>query len=240
MRDGRAFLERFWQSDWNLSALLVFLLIDTFILAPIIQTRETTGVLALHSSVFSTFLLSGVAVALRSRAVTTVVAVFAAITLMVLWTSHIHPSATLAYIDTGFSLVFCVLLGAVILLQVIRSGVIDRHRIEGAVALYLLLAIIWTLAYELVALSDPGAFSFSVVTFQPQVLRARLLYFSIVTLTTVGYGDITPINPVAASLAALEAMIGQLFPVLLLARLVSMELYHRQQQHGDKDGPEPQ
>jgi len=239
LRDGRAFLERFWQSDWNLSALLVFLLIDTFILAPIIQARETTGVLVLHSSVFSIFLLSGVAVVLRKRAVTIVVGAFAAVTFMVLWTSHIHPSATLAYIDTGFSLVFCVLLGAVILLQVLRSGVINRQRIEGAIALYLLLAIIWALAYELVALTDPGAFSFPAATFHPQVLRARLLYFSIMTLTTVGYGDITPVNPVAASLAALEGMIGQLFPVLLLARLVSLELYHRQQ-HGDKDGPGPQ
>jgi hypothetical protein len=48
MREGSAFLERFW--DWNLSALLVFLLIDTFMLAPIIQARETTGVLVLQSS----------------------------------------------------------------------------------------------------------------------------------------------------------------------------------------------
>jgi voltage-gated potassium channel Kch len=57
--------------------------------------------------------------------------------------------------------------------------------------------------------------------------ETRLIYFSFATLTTVGYGDITPVHPIARSLAMLEALIGQLFPVILIARLVSMELYYR-------------
>ena len=51
-----------------------------------------------------------------------------------------------------------------------------------------------------------------------------MIYFSVMTLTTVGYGDITPIHPMARALAMLEAVIGQLFPVILIARLVAMEL----------------
>ena len=61
----------------------------------------------------------------------------------------------------------------------------------------------------------------------PHTLRFRLLYFSVTTLTSVSYGDITPLAPLARCLAALEGVIGQLFPVLLLARLVSMELSYR-------------
>ena len=60
------------------------------------------------------------------------------------------------------------------------------------------------------------------------------MYFSFVTLTTVGYGDITAVHPVARSLATAEALVGQLFPAILLARLVSMELYDRQAKHGDR------
>ena len=60
-------------------------------------------------------------------------------------------------------------------------------------------------------------------------LIARLFYFSTITLTTVGYGDITPVNPIARSLAALGGFTGQLFPAITLARLIAMELYHRQQ-----------
>ena len=85
------------------------------------------------------------------------------------------------------------------------------------------------MAYELVALSDATAFGFIAVPPQPQNLRFRLLYFSTTTLTTVSYGDIAPLNPVARSLAALESVVGQLFPALLLARLVSMELHYGQQ-----------
>ncbi|HTC04866.1 MAG TPA: potassium channel family protein, partial [Xanthobacteraceae bacterium] len=58
---------------------------------------------------------------------------------------------------------------------------------------------------------------------------AALLYFSFSTLTTVGYGDITPVYPLARNLANLEAVIGQLFPATLLARLISLEIEHRRQ-----------
>ncbi|HBZ69992.1 MAG TPA: hypothetical protein DEP35_09760 [Deltaproteobacteria bacterium] len=229
MRNGRRFLERFWQTDWSLSALLVLILVDTFVTAPLLQSRDTTGVLLFQLSIFSVFLLSGVAFAFRNPALTAMVGAFAAGAFLVRWTNHFHPNSSLARIESGLSLVFCVLLGAVILIQVLRSGPINAQRIQGAVALYLLLARVWTFAYVLVALGDSRAFSFPAEGLHPQVLHARLLYFSIMTLTTVGYGDITPVNPIAGSLAALEGMIGQLFPVLLLARLVSMELYHQQQ-----------
>ena len=77
-----------------------------------------------------------------------------------------------------------------------------------------------------VTMRTPGS---DVELLHPQNLRFRLLYFSMTTLTTVSFGDITPLNPVARSLAALESVIGQLFPPLLLARLVSVELHYRQQ-----------
>jgi hypothetical protein len=58
---------------------------------------------------------------------------------------------------------------------------------------------------------------------------AALLYFSFSTLTTAGFGDITPVHPLARNLANLESVIGQLYPATLLARLVSLELEHRRQ-----------
>ena len=58
---------------------------------------------------------------------------------------------------------------------------------------------------------------------------AALLYFSFSTLTTLGYGDIVPLHPLARNLANLEAVIGQLYPATLLARLVSLEIEHRRQ-----------
>jgi voltage-gated potassium channel Kch len=73
--------------------------------------------------------------------------------------------------------------------------------------------------YELVGLMAPGAFSFADLG---GPARPDFAYFSFVTLTTVGYGDVTPVHPVARSLALVEALTGQLYPAILLARLVSL------------------
>jgi hypothetical protein len=87
------------------------------------------------------------------------------------------------------------------------------------VAAYLLLGLGWALAYELVALLDAGAFSGTGLAGSP---RYPFVYFSFVTLTTLGYGDVTPVHPVARSLAIAEGLTGQLYPAILLARLVSL------------------
>jgi voltage-gated potassium channel Kch len=89
------------------------------------------------------------------------------------------------------------------------------------------MGLMWALAYKLVALYQPESFNplNSPAVEQNHDITARLESFSYVTLTTVGYCDITPVNPIASTFAVLEVRIGQLFPVILIARLVSMELY---------------
>jgi hypothetical protein len=110
----------------------------------------------------------------------------------------------------------------VLLRQVFRQGLVTRQRIEGAVAAYLLLGLVWASAYRLVSLQIPDAFT-GAVPHQDE-LSAGWVYYSFVTLTTMGYGDITPVAPMARSLAVLEALTGQLYPAILLGRLVSLQL----------------
>jgi hypothetical protein len=87
----------------------------------------------------------------------------------------------------------------------------------------------WSFAYHLIALQFSGAFSLA-ASLKPEAgsLQAKLTYFSFVTLTTVGYGDITAVHPIARPLVVLEALTGQLFPAILIARLVSLEIAHRE------------
>ena len=226
--DGRSLIGRLQLGESSVRALLILLVVDVFIVAPIAQ-EETLLQPVIHSIV----LLSGIAIALRSRTPTiVVVGMLAVVSFVTHWTYHNHPTVPLGRADTGLSLVFCGIITGVMLVQVFRAGPITLHRIEGAVAVYLLVAYSWALAYQLIVFSDPTAFSFPVAPLDPQNLRFRLLYFSTTTATTVSFGDIIPLNPVARSLAALESLIGQLFPALLLARLVSMELHYRQQRGG--------
>jgi voltage-gated potassium channel Kch len=225
MTDGRSLIGRLRLGESSVRAFLILLVVDIFIVAPIAQ-----GETLLQPVIHSIVLLSGIAIALRSRTPTiVVVGMLAVVSFVTHWTYHNHPTVPLGRADTTLSLLFCGVITGVMLVQVFRAGPITLYRIEGAVTVYVLVAYSWALAYQLIILSDPMAFSFSVAPLNPQNLRFRLLYFSTTTMTTAGYGDIIPLSPLARSLAALESMIGQLFPALLLARLVSMELHHRQQ-----------
>jgi hypothetical protein len=106
---------------------------------------------------------------------------------------------------------------------VFASGRITYHRIMGAILLYL--AIGWTFAglFTLLGLIVSDAFSGLSVTESP-ALASNMLYFSFGTLTTAGSGDMAPVHPIARSLVNIEAMIGQLYPATLLARLVTLEI----------------
>jgi hypothetical protein len=95
------------------------------------------------------------------------------------------------------------------------------------VAGYLLIGLIFASLYEVVARLAPDAFAGNVVLRPGQVQGGDFVFFSFVTLTSTGYGDVVPVHPVARSLAMLEAMTGQLYPAIILARLVSLEIAGR-------------
>ncbi len=104
---------------------------------------------------------------------------------------------------------------------VFEPGRITYHRIVGAILLYLTIGLLFVALYTLVGANSPNAFSGLTVGMRVS-LPSDLVYFSFVTLTTSGYGDIVPIDPFARSLSNVEAIVGQLYPATLLARLVSL------------------
>ncbi|PYL60471.1 MAG: hypothetical protein DMF31_04465 [Verrucomicrobia bacterium] len=93
----------------------------------------------------------------------------------------------------------------------------------ASISAYLMLGLIWTLAYWLVdRLTPGGAFSFNTNTGEHSINGFTGFYFSFITLSTAGYGDITPVSKIARWLAAMEAMTGLLYVAVLIARLVSL------------------
>jgi len=112
---------------------------------------------------------------------------------------------------------------------------VGGDEILAAVSLMLLLALLWGALYDGLARYDPEAFAglsppSSEAAFFQDERSSDLLYFSLVTLTTLGYGDITPVHPLARNLATLEALCGQLYVAILVARLVTLHLSHRDAQ----------
>ena len=106
---------------------------------------------------------------------------------------------------------------------VFRRGRVTYHRIIGAILLYLLIAVGFATLFTFVGLLLPDAFKGMTFDDNP-ALANSVFYLSFVTLTSTGYGDIVPLNPIARSLCNLESVIGQLYPATLLARLVTLEL----------------
>jgi len=99
--------------------------------------------------------------------------------------------------------------------------------VRGSIAAYLLLGYLFAGAYRLLNHLLPGSLTINPALMEyGQHLSDVFMYFSLVTLTSVGFGDVTAVHPVARSLAMLEAVIGTLYPAILLARLVSLQIQH--------------
>ena len=227
MRTPTAHFDRFWATDWALTILLIFLATTIFVLRPL----ETLGynVRLLATVVFSFILISGIVAVSHSRRLAMVFGALAVVSVIVRWTRYtVYGPEGIAF-ESVAAIASLGMLAGIVLTQVFREGPVTFQRIQGAVAAYLLIALMFAAAYTWVALAVPDAFSGPPPTPDEQHDAVqRFLYFSFVTLTTVGYGDITPQAPLARSLAMLEALIGQMFPSILLARLVSLELWYRQ------------
>jgi hypothetical protein len=110
---------------------------------------------------------------------------------------------------------------------VYAHGRITFHRLQAAVVLYLSLATIFASAYSLIWELSPGAFANFLARESGIEEVATMLYFSLTTLTTTGYGDIVAVDPFARSLANLEAVLGQFYLAITVARLVTLELQDR-------------
>jgi hypothetical protein len=127
------------------------------------------------------------------------------------------------YLIASLWLTLSATFAVVVTRAVFADGPVTTHRIVGAILLYLLIALVFASLYLFVGAMFPGSFVHMTIADTPR-LGADVTYFSLTTITSVGYGDITPAQPIARSLCNLESICGQLYPAILLARLVSLHL----------------
>jgi hypothetical protein len=181
------------------------------------------------TGMFILFVAATLMVTSRSRWAAALVAVAVVLTPLSALIHAAHPSIVTDWISAGSRLLAVSTLSVVIARAVFGPGRVTWHRVQGAIVLYMNFGLIFFIVYRLLSTLVPNAFHGLPESGSEYGSGAALLYFSFTTLTTAGYGDITPIYPLARNFANLEAVIGQLFPATLLARLVSLEISHRQQ-----------
>jgi hypothetical protein len=144
-------------------------------------------------------------------------------TIIAKWTQHLFPQLLSPVLPLVLSMIFTGFVAANILRFILRAALVNAEVICAAISVFILTGLLWTFAYVLVGQLTPDAFVIHTDPHDPQAMTSfNAFYFSICTLSTVGFGDITPISKVARTLAFLEAMAGVFYVAILISRLVSM------------------
>jgi len=215
-------------SLWGEKSLsyFLYLLFISFFLAPFVDSLPARLVTSLLLSLVMVF---GVISMSQHTAIRFLAGIVAFVAIVLRWMMHLLPSPLIFKWGSLSALIFLILLTVVLLLKVFKeSGKVTVDKIKGAIAVYLLFGLTWSILYGLLDQILPHAFNLPGIADMSSADRQQMLtYFSFVTLTTVGYGDITPTHEVPRMFAIMEALCGQLYPATLLARLVSLEVMHR-------------
>jgi hypothetical protein len=208
-------LHRFSAAEFLIAVVLLF------VVSPFVELIP--GGNLIETVLITLVLVMGV-LAVGRRRRTLVVAVILALPAFIgKWVNHFRPDLvpTEVYLVTG--LLFVIFVLAHLLGFILRAPRVNSEVLCAGISAYLLLGLSWSFAYLLVAQLAPDAFFLNNGTTTGHSLHgADAFYFSLITLSTVGYGDIIPVSNVARMLAAMEAITGSLFVAVLIARLVAL------------------
>jgi voltage-gated potassium channel len=213
--------------------LILFIGILCLILvSPILGT--TFRIVLLIDFIYTFLFISCVFAVSSNKKYAIISTMFALPFLVLTWGSRYYTFPQPFIVASTFSGI--IFIGSIIYMlfkHVLKQKKVNEEVIYGAIVVYLLIGIFCALCYGIIGTLDPNGFYFGNEFIGDS--RMRFLYFSYITLTTLGYGDITPVAPVARSLAMLEAIIGQIYLVVMIAWLVGMNV---SQSLGENDSPE--
>ena len=226
-RSFNQWLTQFWAGNEGLTLFSIALGLAIFVVFPLHEVAAH-GRMILDIVITALMVLGALAVK-KGRITTALVILVTVAAVAVRWIGRGVTSNSFREFSTALILISLLLFARIVLLVVFRKGPISWNRIQGGVAAYLLLGLAWAFAYQLAEEIRPGAMHFASPPGDPDQLTGKLVYFSFVTLTTVGYGDISAVHPLARSLATAEALVGQLFPTILIATLVTLAMQARRE-----------
>jgi hypothetical protein len=223
-------LERYarWQDRWRdpmLTGLLVLLALEVFVVIPLARSQLADA--PLFVVIWFLLIISAVLVAARHWVAIVSILLSSILTLIANVARIDEPSPLTICLGSASTVVFMAALIWVVWGGVFGPGQVTHHRIQGAVVLYLCVALSFAAIFEILLALNPAAITGATAHGSYLVLSRNLVYYSLTTLTSTGYGDIIPVLPLARSLSNLEAVVGQLFPATLLARIVTLEMQAR-------------
>jgi len=208
-----------WKKEEG-SVFLLPLVVAAIFVAPLL--KEWLPVLAaLNTTLILLLFIVGALVVARNVWAGVVVSLLAGSAIALEIVHQIEGADSFAPWRLGLSGLTIGLFTFVMLARVFAPGPVTSYRLVGAVVAYLLVGLTWAYVYDLVEVVRPG--SFNAMRSVAEGSYPTVLYYSFVTLTSVGYGDITPVSSAARALSNLESLVGILFPAVLIGRLLSRQ-----------------
>jgi len=211
----------FTQIPIGRSSLLLILILLKFVLCPFLE--GFIGVNILMDILFSLILISGIYAISEKKLVLIIGLLIALPTIVAQWSHFFLIIPSLELVHRLLSAVFFAYVLIIMISYLFKEKNVTVEVITSAISVYFLIGLTWTFVFSLLEILHPGSF---VLSSQSQVKDIdQLFYYSFITLTTIGYGDITALTLPAGSLSALEAMMGQIYLAVLVARLVGMYIF---------------
>ena len=212
-------IDRLRQSNQRFLILLC-LILGLLVFVPILQRFVA---IRIFIDIFITAIFISMVYTFSYKKVHVIAGVFLAILMLAsLWLQYLDPNKWILPVGMLAGVIFIAMVIASIISLIIKSEEICREIIYAAILMYLLAALMWAFIYTFLELVDPA--SFNIDLNRSDGYLPVFQYYSFVTITTLGYGDITPITDVAKAFSVLEAVIGQLYLVVAVAWLVGMHV----------------
>ena len=213
----------FWTQERSLTALLIYLLISIFIWLPLSEDEPWQELI--QDIVFNLILLAGCFSVVANQSTRVVLYVLAVNAFVFRGLEFLNNQFVILQMEILMSAMFFSLLGLLIMRYVLEDEESTSYRIQGALIVYIVFGLVCGLLYHSIYLNNVHAFNFTSMK-GTNVSFAYLLYFSFTVMTTVGPGDIFPVSHWAKSLVIIQSMFGMLYPVVIIARLVTLEIEH--------------
>lgn len=196
-----------------LLSLLTFLVLSSFVDRP-------GGELFLLASMYVTLVAAALKLSESSRFLWPAV-ILVALSMTLMAASHFQPARPLVVANFIVLATFFGMVVVGLFRYLGRPGAITSGRLYGSVSLYLILSLLWYAIFNVVNAVDPKSFVVAGSELGTRIPHTTFLYFSMVTLTTLGYGDVLPVSPEARMFSGLEAATGTLYIAITVARLVA-------------------
>lgn len=211
---------------------LFITLLFPYVIHPLVE-REALGI-GLMDAAFSMVLLVALFAVSTRKHVRVAAMALMLVAQFFIWSDVIFQGVAHRLMSIGMSCLYLTYITAFLLWRILVNRDVTSNTIFASLCVYLMLGYIWAFLYSMLEVLAPGSFAIDTDVFRYRVGSDHLytelyyfMYYSFTCLTTLGLGDVLPASPWARVLSVLEAIIGQIYLVVLVSRLVGMHISQR-------------